>query len=173
MMNATDAKQDIYYQKLIDLFANTLGTTVYVIQRQTEGLTHEDSLVQLPFRGNCMNWVLGHIISSRGEMLKLLNEEPALTEEENARYKSDSQPIVDDDQTALTFERLMDDLRQTTEQIQKAVKAASQDVLMEITDEEKQHTRLDALLSLMWHETYHLGQFEYLRQAAGTDDKVF
>ena len=42
-----------------------------------------------------------------------------------------------------------------------------------IVDEEKGSTRLDALLGLSWHETYHVGQFEYLRQAAGTDDKIF
>jgi hypothetical protein len=29
-----------------------------IIKAQTEGLSHADSLLQLPFRGNCLNWVL-------------------------------------------------------------------------------------------------------------------
>lgn len=30
----------------------------------------------------------------------------------------------------------------------------------------------ERIASLIWHETYHLGQTEYLRQLAGTNDKV-
>lgn len=167
-----DTKEDVYYQKLIDRFTNTLSTSQYVITRQTEGITHEDSIQQLPFRGNCMNWVLGHIISSRGRMLKLLEKEPVLTEEENGHYESGSEPITDDTY-ALQFERLMDMLRQTTEQITTAVNESSEEFLAEVVDDEKGSTRLDALSGLIWHETYHVGQFEYLRQAVGKNDKIF
>ena len=40
-------------QAIHDLFK----TNHYILNRQIEGLTHEDSLLQLPFRGNCLNWV--------------------------------------------------------------------------------------------------------------------
>lgn len=165
-------KEDIYYQKLLDRFTSTLSTSQYVITRQTEGITHADSIKQLPFRGNCMNWVLGHIISSRGRMLRLLNEDLPLTEAENTYYQSGSEPITDDSY-ALPFERLMEMLRQTTEQITNAVNDSSEEFLTEIIDDEKGSTRLDTLSGLIWHETYHVGQFEYLRQAVGKNDKIF
>lgn len=42
-----------------DLIA-TLDTNQWIIDCQLKGLAHADTLRQLPFRGNCMNWVLGH-----------------------------------------------------------------------------------------------------------------
>ena len=42
-----------------------LGRNLDVIKAQTKGLSHADSLLQLPFRGNCLNWVLGHIAGTR------------------------------------------------------------------------------------------------------------
>lgn len=172
MTHTIDTKQDPFYEKTLDRFTSTLNTNAYVINRQTEGLTHEDSVKQLSFRGNCMNWVLGHILSSRGRMLELLGEESSLTAQENELYESGSQPITAA-QDAVPFERLLADLAQTTAQIPALVTSTSSDRLLEIINEEKQSTRLDALLGLIWHETYHVGQFEFLRQAAGTDDKIF
>ena len=46
-------------------------TNYWVVTNQTKGLTHEDSLLQLPFRGNCLNWVLGHCLVSRESVLKM------------------------------------------------------------------------------------------------------
>ena len=40
-------------------------TNHWVVTNQTDDLTHDDSLLQLPFRGNCLNWILGHILVSR------------------------------------------------------------------------------------------------------------
>ena len=50
-----------------------------VIKQQVDGLTHEDSLLQLPFRGNCLNWVLGHILVSRNRALTLIGDWPGTT----------------------------------------------------------------------------------------------
>ena len=58
--------------ELTGMLARNLG----VIERQTGGLTHADSMLQLPFRGNCLNWVLGHIMVYRDAMLKMADAEP-------------------------------------------------------------------------------------------------
>jgi hypothetical protein len=59
-------------EKLIQLYQRTQ----WIIDRQTEGLTHADNLLQLPFRANCMNWVLGHLTVYRDKVLELLGESP-------------------------------------------------------------------------------------------------
>jgi hypothetical protein len=35
--------------------ADAFNRNVEIIKLQTAGLSHADSLIQLPFRGNCMN----------------------------------------------------------------------------------------------------------------------
>jgi uncharacterized damage-inducible protein DinB len=119
-----------------------------------------------------MNWVLGHIVNFRGDMLAILGGESPLTEEESDRYKTGSRPVTESED-ALPLERLLADLEESGEQVKALLAEASADSLLQIFDEERGPTRLDALLGLIWHETYHAGQFEYLRQAAGTDDKIF
>src|SRR4051794_4037563 len=57
--------------------AEAHGRNVGIIKAQTAGLTHDESLLQLPFRGNCMNWVIGHILEGRNTILDLLGAEPA------------------------------------------------------------------------------------------------
>jgi methionine salvage enolase-phosphatase E1 len=48
---------------------------------------------------------------------------------------------------------------------------ASHEVLL-TWHEETQSTILERLQSLVWHETYHIGQLEPLRQLAGKNDKI-
>jgi len=63
-----------------------------IIKAQTEGLSHADSLLQLPFRGNCLNWVLGHIAANRNTMLLFLGEEAIISEAHAKRYDFDVPP---------------------------------------------------------------------------------
>ena len=144
-----------------------------IIKAQTEGLTHADSLLQLPFRGNCLNWVLGHIADNRNTMLRILGEEAILREAHAARYGYDSEPVCGDADDILTLEQLLAAL----EQSQSALSAS----LLKITEEELAReeqsflgtsTLGQLIFFLFWHESYHAGQPEYLRQLAGKDDKV-
>ncbi len=153
-------------QGLIDDFQ----TTHWIIKKQTAGLSHEDSLHQLPFRGNCMNWVLGHILVGRNRALKHLGQNPTLTASEFDRYKTGSPPVIDG-HDALPIERLLADLDLAQERIEQALKNATPEALEGIP-EGKERSIGELLASLHWHETYHTGQLEFLRQLTGTNDKV-
>ena len=50
-----------------------LGTANNVIKQKTEGLTHADSMLQLPIPANCMNWILGHIMVYREQYLGVID----------------------------------------------------------------------------------------------------
>ena len=56
--------------------AEAFERNVSIAQMQAKDLTHEDSLLQPPFRGNCLNWVLGHMLSNRDAILGWLGEAP-------------------------------------------------------------------------------------------------
>lgn len=147
------------------------GTTHWVIQKQLDGITHDESVLQLPFRGNCLNWVLGHILESRQEVLELLGREPIMTGAERAWYGFGSEPVTNGEQ-CVRLERLLEILEESQQQILASLEAMSDDDLQVIVDAEKQQTLEERLSFLQFHETYHTGQLEPLRQLAGKNDSV-
>jgi uncharacterized damage-inducible protein DinB len=143
----------------------------WVIRQQAKGLTHEQSLLQLPFRSNCFNWVLGHIVINRENILASLGEAPFFTDGEQERYQRGSDPI-DDVETAVSLSHLLDGLKETQTRILTGLENASEEFLNTIYDTEYGQTLADHIAFLHWHESYHTGQLELLRQLAGTDDTV-
>jgi len=139
-----------------------------VVRRQTEGLSHADSLIQPPVRGNCLNWIIGHIVHNQDLILLALGQPPIWTYDEARRYKRESDPISDEAQ-ALPLERLLRDLDASTERILTGLHAATPEML---AVSHQQKTVAEHIALLIWHETYHVGQLELLRQLAGKNDKV-
>lgn len=146
-------------------------TNTWLIGKQAAGLSHDDSVIQLPFRSNCFNWVLGHMLVSRDRVLRLLAQEAVLTDEQTVLYESESAPIVDASRAA-PFEKLLSAVSESQARIESGLQNATDDKLSAPVSEENGQTVADRISGLHWHETYHLGQLEILRQAAGKDDKV-
>jgi uncharacterized damage-inducible protein DinB len=143
----------------------------WLIKAQSEGLSHDDSLLQLPFRANCFNWVLGHVIVHRDIMLDLMNQSPVLSPEETAPYIIESEPLAAEGD-AVDFERLLELSRRSQERLKDTILNISDDLLKEIHNDERGTTIQDRIEFLIWHETYHLGQLEILRQLTGIDDAI-
>jgi uncharacterized damage-inducible protein DinB len=154
-------------QKLIQSYQSTH----WLIHKQAEDLTHEESVMQLPFRGNCFNWVVGHIIVSRNRVLTLLDEPSLFSDEETAVYDTGSDPITQSE-TAIPFDSLLEILDETQERIIAILSEIPEERLAEIYDEERGTTIGDRIAGLHWHETYHTGQLEILRQLAGKNDRI-
>ncbi len=152
-------------------FATLFERTTYVVNAQAEGLSHADSVLQPQPRGNCFNWVLGHIVENRDEILQMVGETAVLSEEEAALYYRGSAPIVDGD-TAVPFDRLLADFNDQHGRIVAALGQVDASQFDEAVHAGKGDTLGDRLAFLHWHETYHVGQLELLRQLAGTDDAI-
>ncbi|MBL8165289.1 MAG: DinB family protein [Anaerolineae bacterium] len=147
-----------------------------VLKREVEGLTHADSLVQPPFRGNCLNWVVGHVTQSRDKMLQALGEASVWTAEQIDRYERESEPITADMPGVIPFEQMMADLAITQERLLGALKRCEQTTLdtraPEVIKGLPEWSIGETLAFLLWHETYHVGQTNLLRQVAGKNDKT-
>jgi hypothetical protein len=74
--------------------AEAFGRNVGVIRMQADGLTHADSVRQPASRGNCLNWVVGHIAEARNDVLALLGADPALDPAIATRYAYQSPPVL-------------------------------------------------------------------------------
>jgi uncharacterized damage-inducible protein DinB len=143
-----------------------------IIDMQIDGLTHEDSLIQPPFRGNCFNWVLGHIINERDTVLGFLGETKIWTKEVSSVYEQDSKPLTEADQ-ALLLDTLLNDLDKTLEIIVTSLENSQPEKLNEMIGEgERERSIRDYIIFYLWHETYHVGQLELLRQLSGVNDAV-
>lgn len=155
--------------QLVDGFA--LNTRL--IQLQSKGLSHADSLTQTPYNINCMNWVLGHIAVNRDNVMRLIGVEPLLSEEESSRYKSESNPVKEDGPDILPLERLVETLTIGQERIAAAFEALDENQLQEeIQVGERMMPLGTRLYGFYFHDTYHTGQTDLLRQVAGTNDKI-
>jgi hypothetical protein len=154
--------------------AEAFERNVQIIKMQTKGITQAESLIQLPFRANCMNWIVGHILIHRNFMLDMLGQEPALPADALARYARESEPILGEEPGVLPIETLVEALERSQERLGGALGALSaQDLEREVPGRGGRKTRLgSALFFTYFHDTYHTGQTEVLRQASGKDDKV-
>ena len=146
-----------------------LKTNDYVVKTQFKGLTDDDLLLQPESRGNCANWVLGHIVYGRSNILVCLGEEPNWGDEEGAMYAFGSPAITGADSPHLSMEQLIAVFDATQAQIITKLEATSD---AEMDKPFRDSTVGQNLSFLVWHESYHAGQFEYLRQLTGVNDKV-
>lgn len=147
-----------------------LASNLEVIEAQTAGLSHTDSMLQLPFRGNCLNWVLGHMLVYRGALLKLMDQEPLWDAGRARPYMYGSAAMKADDD-AVPLETILADLRRSQERLAETLAALSEAQLGADTCDHGDSLR-ECLLELVWHDGYHAGQTEYLRQLTGVDDQV-
>ena len=148
-------------RKLFDINHQALGMNV-------KGLTHEESLIQPPGGGNCLNWVAGHIVATRNLVLGLLGEEPIWGEAEAARYKRGSAPIRDGG-SAAPFDRILADFSRSQERIRAGLARLTDADLARERDKE---TLADSLHFLQFHEAYHVGQAGLLRRMAGKEGAI-
>ena len=134
-----------------------------LIQHLLEGVSDEQSLQQLPFEANCMNWILGHIISRRQSALEALGAGPLWDEDQLSRYRSGSEAIKSAEQ-AMAFHALKGDLERSMDMLEKVLQQADEELLDKIVANDRgEKTAAEHLEGFLWHETYHIGQLELLK----------
>ena len=144
-----------------------------IIEEQVKGLSHEQCLIQPPVRGNCMNWVLGHMAETRSSVCKTLGQGAVMTAEEAKRYGYGSKPVCGEEPGVLPLSRLLEILRESQKRINAAMPLLTdQDLSRIVKDHRGDVTMANRLVFLNFHDTYHVGQLELLRQLAGTNDHV-
>lgn len=155
-------------QDMTNAFARNVG----VLKMQTEGLSHEESLLQLPFQGNCLNWVLGHIAGNRDDVLAILGEQPVMGDARRP-YKTESEPLDPTGAATMRMEELLARIDRSQERIASALShMTEQDLSREVTHRDRKTTLGARIFFYYFHETYHTGQTELLRQLTGKNDKV-
>jgi hypothetical protein len=134
-----------------------------LLHRFAEGLSNDESLRQPPFTANTFNWLLGHILSTRQEVLLTLDQPPLWPDGTGGRYATGSPPLTDAAE-AVSLDDLMAQVDRSRGLLQIALEGGSAEYLEAIIGTRfGPRPRIEHIAGLQWHETYHLGQLELLR----------
>lgn len=134
-----------------------------LIHRFVDNITHQESILQLPFEHNCMNWILGHIVTNRSHMLETVGAAHAWQEEVRALYHTETPPIKPESKS-VQFETLVKYLDESVGLLKAALKNVSDEYLEETHSNYRgEKTRYAHVTSFHWHESFHIGQLEILK----------
>jgi hypothetical protein len=135
-----------------------------ILNRNLEGITHEESLRAPEPGGNSLNWVLGHLLASRNGVTRLLGQPPAWDSPQAARYARGSAPL-EADEAPVRFETLRADLERSQAPLLAALRSCPEEALAAATD--NGDPLAQRLARLGFHEGYHGGQISLLRRILG------
>ena len=143
-----------------------------VLKKNLNGITHEESLYQPESDGNCINWIVGHILSTRNSAVQMLNHQPFWNQEEAATYERGSEPIKDGSR-ALNFTKMFTDLDRSQERLIACLSGVSEAQLNAPSPiPSVGETMEEALFIMQFHESYHAGQTGLLRRIVGKEGVI-
>jgi uncharacterized damage-inducible protein DinB len=151
------------------------GLCSYVLERNIEGVSHKESLVNPQPGGNCLNWVLGHLTRARNNALQLFGKRPMFAPEEFDAY-DDNGGVPFRAETAISFDELKRRFKALQEPLVNGLNAMSADAMdkpapFSPTGNPKE-TVGSLLAAFAFHEAYHAGQTGILRRVVGREGVV-
>jgi len=146
--------------------ADTLTRNYRMVAQLAAGMSEEDASRPLVPGGSHMNWLVGHLVSNRDEMLRALGRPPVRQEADDKAFGYGS------DVAAAPARSLADQLRDydlANPPLQEAIAALTPE---QLASPAGQRTVQERVAFLAWHETYHLGQLMLYRRAAGLESPI-
>jgi hypothetical protein len=158
-----------------DVFRNQARMTHQVVRMNVDGITQEDSLVQPDPAGNCLNWVVGHLLCIYNQSLGLLGQERVMDEAALKRYERGSPPIRDAAE-ALDLSQMMTSWDETSRRVDAGLASLTPDALdqpVPVSPTGNPNETVRSLVStVMFHQAYHAGQTGILRRIAGKEGAI-
>lgn len=146
-----------------------LDRDLALVRRMADGVSHEDSLGRPIAGGSSFNWLVGHLVVSRDDILELLGHDQLAGPEIHQLYARGSRPPGDDE--AVDFERLLRLFEAQGAALHEAVEHVDAGALER--PREGGASSVGAFVGfLVWHEAYHAGQAVLYRRAVGLESPI-
>lgn len=146
-----------------------------VVRLNAEGITHEESVRPPQPGGNCLNWVVGHLVAVYGRALPLLGQEPVMDPGELARYDRGSEPLTDP-AAALPLDRLLAAWDEASRRFDAGLAALAPATLDRAAPfspgADPDETVRSLLATVLFHQGYHAGQTGILRRTSGREGVI-
>lgn len=147
----------------------------WILEANSNGVTHIESISGLEPGGNSYNWIVGHILATRNVILKLLGKAPVWSDDLEKRYTRGSTNVTSIDE-AYPLDRMLGDLKSSTELILDGMRTATPDALAvkaPFSPRNNPDETVGSLLAmLVFHESYHAGQTGIVRRLLGKTGAV-
>jgi len=150
-------------------FKNLFETWQWIVEVQTDGLGHEDLLLQPQPGGNCMLWVLGHMVESMKDLQGELGGSKPEGFELYERFARSSEPVLESEPDLPDLLKIKQDYAALS---QLALQTLENQDDLYFGEPGWKGTKGATVLFLAFHMSYHAGQLEYLRSLAGRTEKV-
>lgn len=144
-------------------------THARMLDRNLGGITDEEALIQPAGGGNCLNWVLGHIVASREPILSLLGEALDWDPTFVRRYERGSAPVASAADALAPLAEIREAFTRSQERLLRGLDTISPEELEEAVGDD---TRGQRLAFLQLHEAYHIGQTGLLRRLVGKSGAI-
>ena len=155
--------------------AHQFGISGRVLERNLDRISHEESLINPQPGGSCLNWLVGHLTRSRNQALALLGQRPMFPKEEFDSYDDNGgKPFRPE--TAIAFDELKRRFRALQEPLVNGLNGLAPEAMdrpapFSPTANPKE-TVGSLLVSLAFHEAYHVGQTGILRRIVGREGVI-
>jgi uncharacterized damage-inducible protein DinB len=142
----------------------------FALHRNIDGISQEQSMGSPDAGGNCLNWVLGHILTARNAWLGLVGEEPVWKDPASSLYQRGSAPLTDA-AAAVPFTELVAAFDAAQQPLLAGLARLTPERLAEPAPfsprKDPNETIASLVASLAFHEAYHIGQTGILRRVIG------
>ena len=158
---------------LAETLAVQLRMNEFIARANTAGITHEESLVRAVPRGNNMNWVLGHVVATRCDVLRALRQESPWSDRERSLYRRGMTLAAEPEH--LPFDDVVQAFHATQERMLAGIAELSEEELAgpaPFAPGGGPETLGSLLTKIAIHEAYHLGQTGILRRVAGKEGAI-
>ena len=139
------------------------------LSRLLADVTDEESLREIGPDGKCLNWIVGHVVFARGELLSILGSEPDWYKNLMAVYGQQgvgtftvnaAKPLSD-------LQCLLNESLETLTETLHKMGTALNEPCDELPHVSKGGTVADRVGSFTCHEAYHAGQIGMMRRLMG------
>ncbi len=139
-----------------------------------KGVSHEDSIVLPKPAGSCINWIVGHLLATREDILELLGIDPMQSDEETKPYYRDGDSSATDQFTNLP--ELLDMFGDTQMLILEKLEELDDEQLSQPIPNDNPDVNPVSLSSRLFfyhfHEAYHIGQIGLVRRLIGKEGAI-
>jgi hypothetical protein len=139
------------------------------MKRLLADVSHEDSIRETEPAGNCINWIVGHVIVARGKLLTVLGFEPVWYKNQTAVYGGGDvgKFSVEMAKSLPELLRLLDETMNALTETLSRVEAALLEPCDQLPHVSEGGTVADRVGAFACHEAYHVGQIGLLRRLLG------
>jgi len=147
-----------------EIVSRLLDQGTFYVRANVSGLAPGEDLVELPNGGKSLNWILGHIVYWRNEMIALVGGTRVWSHGIGRQYRGspgERRPVEFDGTTAESFPRLVEGFEEAGRRLEGM-----------LTNEAVDANVAAGLVALLGHECYHAGQLGVLRRIARGEGSI-